>query len=125
MRRLGVDGIPHLRADSDSEVTACRLCALTSRTVATEINDMSRAEWKDDWICSEPFFVPSHIALARWFEGGEIKALIELRGTRQRSSYTLRRFHQGVRSKAIGPFPSLSAAKAVAVCSSPGSSGRS
>jgi len=65
---------------------------------------MSNTQWKSDWLRSGPLFALSHVALARLFEGGELKALIEYKGTRQNSFYTIRRFRQGVRSKAIGRF---------------------
>ncbi len=65
---------------------------------------MYYTQWKFDWLCSGPLFTPSHVALARLFEGGELKALIEYRGTSQKPFYTIRRFPQGVRSKATGRF---------------------
>jgi len=65
---------------------------------------MSYKEWKFDWLCSGPLFNPSHIVLARLFEAGELKALLEYRGTPQRYFYTIRRFRQGVPSEAIGRF---------------------
>jgi hypothetical protein len=65
---------------------------------------MSYTEWKSDWLCSGPLFTPSHVALARLSEGGELKALIERRGTSQKFFYTIRRFRHGVRSEAFGKF---------------------
>jgi hypothetical protein len=61
-------------------------------------------QWKFDWLRSGPLFTRSHVVLARLFEGGELKAMIEYRGTHQKPFYTIRRFRQGVRSKATGQF---------------------
>jgi hypothetical protein len=59
---------------------------------------------KVDWLRSGPLCAPLHVALVRLFEGGEPKVLIEYRGTPQKYFYMIRRFRQGVRSKAIGRF---------------------
>jgi len=74
---------------------------------------MHYREWKDDWLLSGPLFTPSYVATARLFEDGELKALIERRGTQQKPFYRIRRFWQGVRSEAFGKF-TLEEAKAAA-----------
>lgn len=66
--------------------------------------EMSYKQWKFDWLCSGPLFAPTCVALARMFEGDELKGLIEYHGTPQKCFYTIRRFRQGVRSKATGRF---------------------
>ncbi len=68
---------------------------------------------KIDFLRSGPLCTPLHVALVRLFKGGEPKVLIEYRGTPQRYFYTIRRFRQGFRSKAIGRF-TLEEAMAVA-----------
>jgi len=59
---------------------------------------------KFDYFRSGPLYEASHVVHAYLFEGGELKVLIERRGTPQQPFYTIRRFRQGVRSKAIGRF---------------------
>ena len=63
---------------------------------------MYYTRWKFDWSYSGLLFSRSHVALARLFEGGELIALIEHRGTSQKLFYTIRRFPQGVRTEATG-----------------------
>lgn len=66
---------------------------------------MSCKEWKFDCIRLGPAFIePSHVAIARLFEDGDLKALIGYRGTKQKSFYTVRRFRHGVGGKATGRF---------------------
>ena len=61
-------------------------------------------QWKFDWLRSGPRFTRSHVALARLFEGGELRARIEYGGTQQKPFYTICRFRQGVRTEATGRF---------------------
>lgn len=82
-------------------------------TLRLKHKEMPYTQWKSDRLCLGLLFTPSHVAIARLFEGGELKALIERRGTSQKSFYTIRRFRQGVRSEATGRF-TLGEAKAAA-----------
>jgi hypothetical protein len=59
---------------------------------------------KFDYFRSGPLYEALHVVHAYLFESGELKVLIERRGTSQKPFYTIRRFRQGIRSKAIGRF---------------------
>ena len=53
---------------------------------------MTVLRWEEDCLCS--YFKPSHIVLARLFDGDDLKALVEFRGTLQRHFYIVRLFQR-------------------------------